>query len=116
MLVRVKFIRNWLLKRNRPGTGPDADTRARSKFEVRVFADNGHQRSEVIVSGKDPGYNETSKMFSESAFCLLDKEREGVLKYGVNTPAYALGYELMDRLKKREVRFELISKGKSQDS
>lgn len=110
ILVRISFIRKWLLNRNQPGTGPDADKRSRSKFEVRVFADSADQRSEVIVSGQDPGYNETSKMFSQAAFCLLNKINNGQLKAGVNTPAYTLGYDLIDRLKSQGIRMELISK------
>jgi short subunit dehydrogenase-like uncharacterized protein len=56
--------------------------------------------SRVDISGGDPGYDETSKMVAESAFCLLAKHRAGSLKSGVLTPVEAFGEELVGRLEK----------------
>lgn len=107
LLVRIGPLRNWLLNRNKPGDGPDARARERSKFEVRIFAESEGESREVIFSGGDPGYNETAKMFSESAFCMAEKDREGTLPHGVLSPAHAFGMPLIDRLRQNGIRVEV---------
>jgi short subunit dehydrogenase-like uncharacterized protein len=109
VLARFAIFRRWLLSRIQPGTGPDAATRQRSRFEVRLFAEceETGERAEAVVSGGDPGYNETAKMFSETGFCLLEKARNGSLRPGVQTPAVAFGHELIDRLRAAGIVFEL---------
>ena len=111
LLIRVPAIRKMLLNRSAPGSGPNPEQRARSRFEVRLFGENGHESTEVIFSGGDPGYNETSKMFSEAAFCTLQKARNSKLKSGVLSPASALGMDLIERLKKRDISIEVRSGG-----
>ena len=108
-LVRIAWIRNWLLNKFPSGSGPDAESRARAWFEVKLIASSASERQEVVVSGKDPGYNETSQMFSESALCLLEQLQQGNLPFGVISPARAMGYALIDRLQKQGIRFERIS-------
>jgi short subunit dehydrogenase-like uncharacterized protein len=58
------------------------------------------------VSGGDPGYDETAKMFSQAAFTVLEKQRKGVLAYGVLTPVQALGDTLVSRLRAEGIRIE----------
>jgi len=98
-LIRFAWFRAWLLKKYSPGTGPSPEKRARSVFSVTAVAETVDGRaSTVAISGGDPGYDETAKLFSESAFCLLEKARSGTLKSGVLTPVEALGMELVQRL------------------
>ena len=97
--IRFAWFRGWLLKKYSPGTGPSPEKRARSVFSVTAVAETIDGRaSTVTISGGDPGYDETAKFFSESAFCLLEKSRAGTLKHGVLTPVEALGMELVGRL------------------
>ena len=98
-LIRFAWFRGWLLKTYAPGTGPNPEKRARSVFSVTAVAETVDGRASVVtMSGGDPGYDETAKLFSESAFCLLAKSRSGTLKHGVLTPVEALGMELVGRL------------------
>lgn len=106
LLVRFGPARRWMFSRFPPGTGPDAEKRARSRFEVRVFGEGGGQKAETRISGGDPGYDETAKMLGESAFTLLRRLREGRLVAGVRTPVEALGEDLVRRLRQRGIRIE----------
>ncbi len=107
LLIRFKWGKRWLLKKNLPGTGPSEARRAKSRFEVQLFADNTNETSHAKVAGLDPGYNETAKMFAESAFCLLDNLDAKRLPYGVLTTAVALGQPLIDRLRHRGIIFKV---------
>jgi saccharopine dehydrogenase (NAD+, L-glutamate forming) len=106
LLVRFKGVKKWLFAKHPPGTGPSEQQRANSKFEVICLGEAGDQRVETIISGGDPGYTETAKMLSQSAFVLLEKVRSGGLNPGVRTPAEALGMNLVDRLKRQGIRIE----------
>lgn len=98
-LIRFAWFRAWLLKKYSPGTGPSPEKRARSVFSVTAVAETIDGRaSSVTISGGDPGYDETAKLFSEAAFCLLAKSRAGTLTSGVLTPVEAFGEELVQRL------------------
>jgi short subunit dehydrogenase-like uncharacterized protein len=106
LLVRFKTFRQYMLKKFAPGTGPDSGRRSRSVFRFTCVARSTSRAVKVVMSGGDPGYDETAKMFSESAFIVLDKERSGKLSFGVKTPAEALGNELMVRLMQEGIRIE----------
>ena len=100
-MIRFEAGRKRLFETYRPGTGPSDEKRARSTFSVSAVAETVDGRStRVDISGGDPGYDETSKMVAESAFCLLAKHRAGSLKHGVLTPVEAFGEELVGRLEK----------------
>ena len=80
-------------------------TRAQSTFEMKFlgYAEDGKTCVRGVVSGGDPGYDETAKMVSESAVMLATqcdelKERHGV-SGGVLTPAFALRDTYIDRLR-----------------
>lgn len=51
----------------------------------------------------DPGYKQTAKMASEAALCLLDSGLPA--RYGVLTPASAMGEALQARLEERGIHF-----------
>ena len=100
VLVRIPACRRWLFKKFSPGTGPDASRRAASRFEVTCIGEAGTLRAKTVFSGGDPGYDETAKMFSQAAFCIVEKMRAGTIKPGVLTPVEALGMPLVDRLRR----------------
>lgn len=105
-LVRFKSFRERLYKKFKPGTGPSDARRAVSKFEVICIGTSPTAKAKTVISGGDPGYNETSKMCSQAAFTLLDKIKDGTMVYGVLTPVEALGMGLVDRLRKEGIFIE----------
>lgn len=107
-LLRFKWFRNYLFKRFRPGTGPTEEQRAMAKFEVLCIAHSSDKEVRVAISGGDPGYDETAKMFAESAFTLLDRIRTKSQKFGVLTPVVAFGEDLLNRLKSKGIKIDVM--------
>ncbi len=107
-LAQLKPTRDLLLKLQPQGSGPSAERRARSFFDVKIVARADGRQVIGHVHGGDPGYDETSKMVSESALCLaLDRahlpERSGVL-----TTSVAMGDRLLSRLRQAGLIFEML--------
>jgi len=106
--VGVPALRRRLEKRlPAPGTGPSAEERARGFFVVRIVGERGADRMVVKVADRaDPGYGSTSKMLSQSALCLAkdDLPTAG----GVLTPATAMGFRLIERLRDAGLTFEVV--------
>jgi len=105
-LVRFKSFRKKMFDKFKPGTGPSEARRAESKFEVICFGKSTTSEAKTVFSGGDPGYNETSKMFAQSAFTILDKIKSETINYGVLTPVEALGMDLVVRLKKEGMHID----------
>jgi short subunit dehydrogenase-like uncharacterized protein len=105
-LVRFKSFRQKMFDKFKPGTGPSEARRAESKFEVICIGKSSTAEAMTIFSGGDPGYNETAKMFSQSAFTLLDLMKSKNIKYGVLTPVEAFGMDLVERLRKEGIRID----------
>ncbi|MEU6402349.1 saccharopine dehydrogenase NADP-binding domain-containing protein [Streptomyces sp. NPDC046985] len=100
-------VRRWLSDRVRPGEGPSEEKRARSWFSVRFVGEGGGRRVLTEVSGGDPGYDETAKMFAESALSLaLDDLPETA---GQVTTAVAMGDALTDRLRAAGLVFRTVA-------
>ncbi|MGV9255097.1 saccharopine dehydrogenase family protein [Streptomyces sp. NPDC003697] len=99
--------RRWLSERLRPGQGPDAERRARSWFSVRFVGEGGGRRVFTEVAGGDPGYDETAKMFAESALCLALDELPPTA--GQVTTAVAMGDALTDRLRAAGITFRVAA-------
>jgi short subunit dehydrogenase-like uncharacterized protein len=99
VMVRFKYFRDKMFKKFSPGTGPSEQRRAQSKFEVVCIGESKTAKAKTTFSGGDPGYNETSKMFSQAAFSLLDRLKNNQARFGVLTPVEAFGLPLIDRLK-----------------
>ncbi|NBE54875.1 saccharopine dehydrogenase family protein [Streptomyces boluensis] len=97
--------RRWLSDRVKPGEGPSAERRARSWFSVRFVGDGGGQRVYTEVAGGDPGYDETAKMFAESALCLAFDELPETS--GQVTTAVAMGDALRARLVAAGITFRV---------
>jgi short subunit dehydrogenase-like uncharacterized protein len=100
VLVRFKSFRDRMFSKFKPGTGPSAERRANSKFEVICFGTSPSSKAVTVISGADPGYDETAKMFAQAAFTLSDSIKNQTIKYGVLTPVEAFGMPLVERLKK----------------
>ncbi len=109
--AQLAVTRELLLRLWPSGKGPDVERRARSWFRVRFkttwpapVGEPGHLVTEV--SGGDPGYDETAKMLSESALCLLydDVPRTA----GQVTSAEGMGLALVDRLAAAGIVFRVV--------
>ncbi|MER5718314.1 saccharopine dehydrogenase NADP-binding domain-containing protein [Streptomyces sp. NPDC002132] len=106
--AQVPPVRRWLSERLKPGDGPSAERRARSWFSVRFVGEGGGRRVFTEVSGGDPGYDETAKMFAEAALALaLDDLPETA---GQVTTAVAMGDALIERLSAAGIRFRVAAR------
>jgi short subunit dehydrogenase-like uncharacterized protein len=77
-----------------PGEGPSEKSRASGYFKMEVY---GAGRRATVAAKGDPGYAATAVMMGESALCVaLDQFPE---RFGVLTPAAAMGPALIDRLR-----------------
>ena len=104
--------RSWLGKQRPSGVGPAPEERAQHWFNVEFVAKVKTPTQETVtlrtlVSGGDPGYDETAKMLAESALCLLQDKAELPAHYGVVTPAEAMGGHLLKRLQAAGMAFEV---------
>ena len=82
----------------KPGQGPNKKERENGYFSLRffVFQKDGNKSIFKVTGDRDPGYGSTSKMLAESAVCLAKDDLEE--RYGVLTPSYAMGVNILDRL------------------
>jgi short subunit dehydrogenase-like uncharacterized protein len=77
-----------------PGKGPSEKSRASGYFKMEV---HGVGRRATVAGKGDPGYAATAVMMGESALCAaLDQLPD---RFGVLTPASAMGTALIDRLR-----------------
>ncbi|MFJ2743328.1 saccharopine dehydrogenase family protein [Streptomyces sp. NPDC087440] len=106
-LAQVPAARRWLGSFIAPGTGPDAELRAKSWFSVRFVGEGGGRRVYTEVSGGDPGYGETAKILAEAALSLAFDELPGTA--GQVTPAVAMGDALVERLQGAGIRFRVAA-------
>ena len=104
--AQIPPLRNQLLKRMPQGSGPSPEKRAASYFSMRFVAEGGGQTVRTKVSGGDPGYTETAKMLGESALCLAFDDNPPTA--GQVTTATAMGQNLIDRLVKAGMGFEVV--------
>ncbi|MFJ8151523.1 saccharopine dehydrogenase family protein [Streptomyces sp. NPDC094468] len=99
--------RRWLSDRLRPGEGPSEEKRARSWFRVRFVGEGGGRRVYTEVSGGDPGYGETAKMFAEAALSLAFDDLPATA--GQVTTAQAMGDALIERLRGAGIGFRVAA-------
>lgn len=107
-LSQWQYTRDFLLKVRDPGDGPDEKTRANSWFKVKFIGRARGLHVWTEVAGGDPGYGETSKMLAESALCLALHEQSLPANFGVVTPAAAMGEQLIERLQKAGIEFNVL--------
>ncbi|MFF0593623.1 saccharopine dehydrogenase family protein [Streptomyces antibioticus] len=109
LAVAAQFppVRRALSDRLKPGEGPSAEKRARSWFSVRFVGEGGGRRVYTEVSGGDPGYDETAKMFAEGALALALDDLPSTA--GQVTTAVAMGDALTERLIRAGIRFRVAA-------
>ncbi|MET9130347.1 saccharopine dehydrogenase family protein [Streptomyces antibioticus] len=109
LAVAAQFppVRRALSDRLKPGEGPSAEKRARSWFSVRFVGEGGGRRVYTEVSGGDPGYDETAKMFAEGALALALDDLPPTA--GQVTTAVAMGDALTERLIRAGIRFRVAA-------
>ncbi|WP_118082303.1 saccharopine dehydrogenase NADP-binding domain-containing protein [Streptomyces sp. CC0208] len=105
--AQVPPARRWLSGRVRPGDGPSPEKRAKSWFSVRFVGEGGGRRVFTEVAGGDPGYDETAKMFAESALSLAFDDLPETS--GQVTTAVAMGDALIERLRRAGITFRVAS-------
>ncbi|MER6208409.1 saccharopine dehydrogenase NADP-binding domain-containing protein [Streptomyces sp. NPDC001642] len=99
--------RRWLSDRLKPGDGPSPEKRAKSWFSVKFVGEGGGRRVFTEVAGGDPGYDETAKMFAESALSLALDELPPTA--GQVTTAVAMGNTLIERLRGAGITFRVAA-------
>ena len=93
-----------------PVTAPTRAQRAKSWFKHRYWGRPTDDPSAGVVcevSGGDPGYDETAKMLSQAALCLLQDALPETA--GQVTTAVALGRPLIDRLDAAGIKFSVAT-------
>ena len=82
----------------KPGEGPNKKERESGYFNSKffVFQEDSNTSIFKVTGDRDPGYGSTSKMLAESAVCLAKDDLEKT--YGVLTPSYAMGDDILERL------------------
>ncbi len=104
--AQVPPLRRFLISKVPQGEGPSEERRAKSWFRMRFAGEGGGRRVVTEVSGGDPGYGETAKMLAESALCLAFDDNPPVA--GNVTTAVAMAENLVDRLVKAGIRFDVL--------
>jgi short subunit dehydrogenase-like uncharacterized protein len=97
------------MKRVPQGEGPSEERRERSYFSVRFIGEGGGRTVHTEVRGGDPGYTETAKMLAESAMSLAF-DTDNPTTAGSVTTAQAMGENLLARLLKAGLTFEVTSR------
>ena len=101
----------WLLKNFYlpiPGEGPNREKRDNGFFKILLngYVDGNHI-SCTVTGDKDPGYSGTAIMLTESALSIILHNEEIPKKFGVLTPASAIGKILIKRLKTKGIIFKV---------
>lgn len=99
-------VRSQLVKIKAAGTGPSAERRAASWFNVRMTGTAPSGTAVVEVRGGDPGYDETAKMVAETSLCLLLDDNPS--QAGQVTTAAACGEALLARLQAAGIAFDVL--------
>lgn len=91
-----------------PGEGPSKETQENGYFNMHMYArTNDHILHGLVHGPKDPGYGSTAIMLSESAICLANNKEQLPERYGVLTPASAMGSQLIERLSNAGLTFKV---------
>jgi short subunit dehydrogenase-like uncharacterized protein len=108
VMALAKTPARHLLERLRPaGTGPSEEQRARGWFKLVFVGRQGEQRVTTEVRGGDPGYGHTAKMIAEAARCLVEDRERLPARFGVLTPASAMGEPLIERMRNTGMEFSV---------
>lgn len=108
VMALAKTPARRLLGRLRPsGAGPSEAQRARGWFKVVFVGRQGDQTVTTEVRGGDPGYGHTAKMIAEAARCLVEDREQLPPRFGVLTPAAAMGERLIERMRNTGMEFSV---------
>jgi short subunit dehydrogenase-like uncharacterized protein len=82
-----------------PDAGPSQKSREQGSFRIEFHArsSSGVRFVSTVAASGDPGYKATSVMLGQSALCLAFDELPP--RFGVLTPATAMGDALIARLR-----------------
>ena len=80
----------------KPGEGPSKEKRESGYFNILIKTKGAYVR---VKGFQDPGYGATSLMLSQAAMALILDRETLPERYGVLTPASALGMTLIKRLR-----------------
>ena len=105
-LSKIKMFRKWLLNFIPSGSGPSKEQREKHWFKATIIGTcNDNSEIKSTISGKDPGYGETSKFISEMALCILTDYDKLNKKCGVLTPVECTGRLMIERLENAGINF-----------
>jgi short subunit dehydrogenase-like uncharacterized protein len=92
----------------KPGEGPDEESRNKGYFELQAFTrtTTGKRYRSITAASGDPGYKATAMMFGEAALALALDRDDLPERYGVLTPAAAMGDALIKRLRAAGMKVE----------
>ncbi len=102
-----KVLERMLLPK--PGEGPSREAIENGYFEMNVLGatESGRRLRGRVAGTQDPGYGETAKMLAESAMCLAKDTARIAPRFGVLTPASAMGMRLVERLRDAGMTFDI---------
>lgn len=109
----LRLLPQGVIERLTPasGTGHDEGARGYYKVETYTTTTTGQRYRATMSQHSDPGYTATSVMLGESALALaIDQERLAE-RFGVLTPAAAMGDVLLERLPAAGVKLETVQLG-----
>lgn len=95
-VAQIPYIKDILYSLKSSGDGPEEKIRNTNSFCHSFIGKSNSKSVMATVSGGDPGYGDTSKILAESAICILNDPLPD--RYGVITPAFAMGDFLLTRL------------------
>jgi short subunit dehydrogenase-like uncharacterized protein len=92
-----------------PGQGPTRAQIESGFFEMSIIArtESGRRLRGTIRGTRDPGYGETAKMLGETALCLSKDTPRLAPRFGVLTPATAMGMRIVERLRAAGMTFDI---------
>ena len=93
----------------KPGEGPSRETIENGYFEMHVLArtTSGKKLRGRVAGTSDPGYGATATMIGEAAICLAKDSARLAPRFGVLTPATAMGMRLVERLQSAGMTFDI---------
>ena len=95
--AQVPPLKRWLKKKLPSGAGPSREVREAGWLKIHFVGEGGGQTVHtVLTADRDPGYAMTSRWVGLSAILLADADLPE--RYGVLTPAVAMGDELIEKL------------------
>ena len=106
ILSKINVIKNYLLSLLPSGKGPSLEKRKNSWFHITITGKSKNKTTTTVIKGGDPGYGETSKFISETAFSIILNFDELLSNKGILTPMECTGDILTQRLKKSGILVE----------